>query len=928
MKANLKISCAVAALLYGSAGAALADSPGQPVTAGPEASSGGVEEVIVTAERREQSIEKVPMTIQAFSADELQAANVNDLQDLLKYTPSVTYGNNGAGQGEIFMRGLSNGFRGNQSTGTVGLYPNVAIYLDEQSMQFPARNVDIYMVDMQRVEVLEGPQGTLFGGGAEAGAIRYITNKPDVTQFSFNAQGMGGLTSDGAPNAGFNATINVPIIDNKLAVRAVFYYDHQGGYIDNVYSQFQRSDLDPGNVVLGINPAGANPVTGLGGTCPDGGTSYFVQGGKGWCTLQGAPVANNASLVKRDQNPVDHEGGRIEALYDIDKDWNVLISESLQRLDAQGLSVEYPIGSNFQTLAPLQVTAFSPSYDKDSYSNTAWTVNGKIGDFSAIYTGGYTLRNVTQQMEYSNYTRTYYGVYYSCSGGGSSAYSVIDQGGPQKCNSPATSWHDSIRNTHMSHEFRLSAPDDWRLRGLVGAYYESFRIYDDMNFNYKTIPTCTSALLAAQTAGEPVCLGLVEPYPGNTTVSPAIPPAFANDPNPRGPMTAFGEDTKRGYDQTAFFASLDFDIIPKVLTATAGTRWFQYNEFEKGSVYTTNTHCENVLVCDDSLTYLTKTYPKHDIDAHNDKTTFAGFKSRVGLNWQIDDDVMAYYLFSQGYRPGGFNRYNANDVLNFGKSNPQWVTPNSYRPDSLTNQEIGIKGLFFNRDLEVNLSAYAMRWSNVQFLFFQPLYTGNITFATNGPSYNIKGTELQFVGRPWDGWTFQGSATYNENTEASAPCIIANLANPPGQGAPVGSCITQANGSPYANPYGVVGGVAAFSPKWQGNIRARYDWNIFDYAAFAAVGASYTGSMYNQPANYVSGNGVLIPSTTYLRYLQPSYTTFDAQFGVSKDQWSAELFGENLGNSHASTFTSSAQWIKSEVPLRPRVIGLKVSYTY
>ena len=94
------------------------------------------------------------------------------------------------------------------------------------------------------------------------------------------------------------------------------------------------------------------------------------------------------------------------------------------------------------------------------------------------------------------------------------------------------------------------------------------------------------------------------------------------------------------------------------------------------------------------------------------------------------------------------------------------------------------------------------------------------------------------------------------------------------------------------------------------------------------VGMSYTGSMYNQPANYVSGNGILIPSTTYLRYLQPAYTTFDAPLGVVKDHWTAQIFGENLGNSHASTFTSSAQWIKSEVPLRPRVIGLKVGFTY
>jgi len=82
--------------------------------------------------------------------------------------------------------------------------------------------------------------------------------------------------------------------------------------------------------------------------------------------------------------------------------------------------------------------------------------------------------------------------------------------------------------------------------------------------------------------------------------------------------------------------------------------------------------------------------------------------------------------------------------------------------------------------------------------------------------------------------------------------------------------------------------------------------------------------MYNQPATYASGDNVLIPNTTYLRYLQPSYTTVDATIGVAKDNWFAELYGTNLGNSHASTFTSSAQFIKSEVPIRPRVIEIKI----
>ena len=498
-------------------------------------------------------------------------------------------------------------------------------------------------------------------------------------------------------------------------------------------------------------------------------------------------------------------------------------------------------------------------------------------------------------------------MYYTCSGG-TSSYSQIDKGGPLTCHSPVTSWHDSTRNTHLSQEARLSTPDDWRLRGIVGAYYEDFKIYDDMNFNYKTIPTCTAADLAAQVGGEPVCLGAVEPYPGST----------ANDPNPRGPNTAFGEDVQRGYTQTALFGSLDFDIIPKVLTVTAGTRWFQYKEFELGSVYTTGTGCENVLTCHAS-------FPKHDIDAHNDHATFAGFKSRLGVTWNVTDDVMAYYLFSQGFRPGGFNRYNTNAVLKDASGNPQWVTPNSFRPDSLTNNEIGVKGFV----LRSQSRAEPLRLRDALEQCAVPVLPAALHRQRD---LRDQRSQLQHqrrrvqLHRPSDGRAHAVRALRPTTRirKPACPASSATFRRAP----PSGSASPKSAASHYPNPYGTVGGVAAFSPKWQGNIRARYDWDLMNYNAFAAVGMSYTGSMYNQPANYVSGNGVLIPSTTYLRYFQPSYVTFDAQFGVVKDQWTAQIFGENLGNSHASTFTSSAQWIKSEVPLRPRVIGLKVSYTY
>src|SRR5579862_4538939 len=224
MQAKLKISCAVAAILSGCGAAYAADT----------SASSGLETVIVTAERRDQSVQNVPSTVQAFTGPVLSDLDITTLDNLLKYTPNITYGNNGPGQGEIIMRGLSNGFRGNQSSGTIANFPNVAIYLDDQSMQFPARNVDIYMVDLDRIEILEGPQGTLFGGGAEAGAIRYITNKPKLDVTSGQASAAYGITTGGAPNSRLNATLNLPLIPEALALRAVVFSEHQGGYVANV----------------------------------------------------------------------------------------------------------------------------------------------------------------------------------------------------------------------------------------------------------------------------------------------------------------------------------------------------------------------------------------------------------------------------------------------------------------------------------------------------------------------------------------------------------------------------------------------------------------------------------------------------------------------------------------------------------------------
>jgi outer membrane receptor protein involved in Fe transport len=896
MKSGYLVSCALAALMSGVSIAANAATDTVDATATTTAeSSAAVADIVVTATRRDETIQNVPMTVQAFTGKAITQLNINTLDDILKYTPNVTFGNNGPGQGVIFMRGLSSGLQGGQSSATIATFPNVALYLDEQSMQFPARNVDVYTVDLERIEILEGPQGTLFGGGAQAGVIRYITNKPQLSDFSGYAEAEGGVTSEGAPNYAFNVTLNIPILKDKLAVRVVLYDDHHGGYIDNVPSTFTRSNNDLGNVYFNIMPNAA-------GLCPNG-----LPGGgpHNLCALPNAPQGNNFQLAMPNFNPVTYQGARVSALYQVNDDWNVLIQQSWQDLDAEGLSSQYPVGSDFQPLKPLQITSFEPSFDHDSWQNTSWTVNGKLGPLKAIYTGGWMDRHLTQQSDYSNYSRSVGGMYYQCTGGSTGFGNA-----PPVCFSPLSSWRDVVRNTHLTNEFRISTPDDWRFRAIGGVFNEQFRIYDNMNFNYKTIPSCTPQNLAIALGGGQVCLANVTTAPGST----------ANQPGERSDITAFGEDTQRGYDQTALFVSLDFDVIPHVLTFTLGTRWYDYNEFEVGSQYATTTGCLNVPngQCVGGLV---------NIDSAHDRVTYTGFKSRANATWHVTPDTMAYFTFSQGFRPGGFNRSVSKVAPGPGGINggPQFLKPNGYAPDSLDNYELGLKTELLDHRVQVNLSMYHMDWYNVQLLFFNPTELGNTTFGVNGPNYAVNGGEFQVVARPTDELSIQASGSYNDNRQTTSPCLVNNITGSPG----FGQCITQVVQKgvglvPFQNPFGLIGSTPPFSPKFEGQITARYEWHLDVYKPYVQIGGNYTGSQFNQPATYTSGVGVLIPNTTLLRYQIPAYGTIDAAVGVSTDKWLIELYGSNLADSHASTLTNSEQFIKQEVPLRPRVIMLKV----
>src|SRR5271167_5223568 len=252
---NSKLSISIAAILGVLSGA-------RSLAATAEGGSDALEEITVTAQRRSQSMQDVPISMQAFTGQALQQLNIETFDDYIKYLPNVTSANNGPGQSEVFMRGLSAGSQASQGSAATGLWPNVAIYLDNQSGQLPNRNLDVYAADLNRIEVLEGPQGTLYGAGAEAGVIRYITNEPKLDATEANVKAGYGVTAHGNPNSDVTGVLNLPLIADTMAVRAVIYDDSRGGYIDNVPANFTRKNTD-----IGIGNANYPAVN---GACPDG----------------------------------------------------------------------------------------------------------------------------------------------------------------------------------------------------------------------------------------------------------------------------------------------------------------------------------------------------------------------------------------------------------------------------------------------------------------------------------------------------------------------------------------------------------------------------------------------------------------------------------------------------------------------------------
>lgn len=912
MKSNHKLSRTIAAIL--SASAAHAVMAANPTDAAAPALPGGtlqLQEVIVTAQRRAENEQKVPITMQALTGKTLQSLHVQTFADYVKYLPNVTTSSEGPGNTTIVMRGVSDGALNGTSVNTIGSFPNVALYLDDQSAAQPGANLDIYAVDLQRMEVLEGPQGTLFGAGAEAGVVRYITNKPDLYATEVNVDSGYGVTAHGDPNSNVNAVFNWPIIDGKLAARLVWFTDRRGGYINNLPATFSRSPNDNG---LAYENGGVVPTN--------------------------SETINNYQIAGNAINPLTYGGGRAEVKYQINDEWSVLLTDMYQNMDAEGVFYEMPYASsgpdvgsaqvfllpgsispqhpggisvgpfNGSPLPPLSVNLFNPSYDKERWNSTELEVQGQVGPMSLVYAGSYLDRNTDQVVDYTNYSRGRYGYYYQCTG---VSFSSTTGNANATCYSPSSTWHATNHLTHTSQELRLSTPQEWRLRGVGGLYYEDYKLDTLTQWLYRSVPLCSPTGLTSD------CFLPVASFPGmpyQVGGQSSLNPAFFND------------DT-RGFIQRAAYMSLSFDILPHRLTITGGVRYFSMSETEHGGSVG-SFYCEKYApssyygTCTNSNATAFTAPGSGNFGSLNGDPNLSysanylkqnGMRGRGSLQWQITPQIMAYYTYSQGFRPGGFNRGTGLFEPD-ASGNPQWSRPGAYVSDNLTNNEIGWKTRWFDNRLQVNGSVYQENWSNAQTgLLCSQCGFGNLTMMVNGPDYRVRGTELSIDALPMRGLSVNASAAWNSGQQTNSPQLIDNVPGSPNFGKPITEYYLNGEAIPVPNVFGKVGGPLAYSPPFEANMRVRYDWLVGSYIPYVQAGVQHSAHSYSPTGEIETDE-------------QPAWTTYDASVGVSNGPWILSLVGTNLTNLNKSLFTSRREFILTETPMRPRVIELTFSYRY
>ena len=909
--------------------------------------SGQIEEIIVTATKRAESTQDIPVAVSALKGEDLENLRISNFDDYVRYLPNVVSMGTGPGESELYIRGAAT----EQSKKTVsaiqGASPAVALYLDEQPVSFGGRNLDVYATDLNRVEVLPGPQGTLFGASSQSGTVRLITNKPVLGEFEAGASVDVSTTRGGDVSHSQQAYLNMPLRDD-MALRIAAYHDEQAGWLDNV------SNLDgSGNVIPG------------GRRTNDGGLVAVINRND----ISGAPVhpdstfdqLDNSALAEEDFNDARYVGGRVSLAYEPTDNFSLLVQHTQQSLETDGVFAYDPnLGDRSNT------SRFSPEGSEDDFGLTTLTLNGRIGMLDAIYTVGYLDREMESMIDYAGYSLGGgYQVYYLCEGvrdwGKSSGFEGYGGTVPvTSCYDSHGRYQDETDSKRVTQEFRVSMPDDYRMRVTAGAFFDEQTTRGTGAFGY------TANRIPGDEDGSWPALGLIV---DNRQGASRAGKMYAPDIN-------FVNDFTRKTEQMALFGQVDFDLTPTV-TASFGARWYDIDFDFKGTTNSSFLCKYGTDGCDIDAVAGDRNFNNHVTarlralgegtpesinafwgdggeavleaiqegelnvdDLDNDGVLNASdVIFRASLDWKVTDDILLFTTFGQGFRPPITNRNAARPANNpNGRSQYDgYRVPAIALTDDMENYEWGIKADLFDRTLRFNATGYYSEITDLQVSRFDPANVAFLVFIENVGDAEILGVDSDFIWAPTANLTISGAFSIIDTELTRLNKQLVDIAVPEGSELP-------------------------FTPDFSGNLRMRYEFDLpvnGGSLAYVSAGLSYTG----ESKSGITGSAYHIEDTLKLvtggagsglsisdegdvfaggncgtydnlvncrngRYIQDDYVLLDMAVGLQSDTWGAELYVDNVTDERAELHVDTLQYVPKVVTNRPRSFGVRFSYDY
>lgn len=720
--------------------------------------AGGLEEIIVTAQKRVEDVQKVPISIQVLGGEKLEQLQVSNFTDYAKYLPSMSFATLGPGQSEVYFRGISSGY----TVLHAGYLPSVGTYLDETPVTTISGVLDVHMYDIQRVEGLAGPQGTLYGASSLAGTLRIITNKPDPNKFDAGFDVKGGVVSKGGdPNASFEGFVNLPAGDHA-AIRLVGFYDKEAGYIDNVPQSvtYQR----PAGGTFDATPTSDRPwLWTIHYTSTDY-SNLFANPHPG--------TFNNAPIVAKNQNTVENSGGRVAMKLDLNDHWTVMPTVMHQDQKAHGdFSFDPKKGD-------LKVADMRPTYNNDSWTQSALTITGKISNLDVVYSGSWFTRHVDNQYDYAQYSIAYDYCFHVC-------YTYFPDVGHQDnpnnnkldvnpvLPDPTQYVQNHDNYTKLSHEFRISTPADYSTRLIAGAFFQRQTDAIRAEFRVDGISDYWSV--------------------------------------PRNPGILYLTDQDRIDRDSALFADVTHDFTDK-FKISAGLREFQVNNTLYGFFgYNANLpSASGVHIC------FANAPPGVTRPCINTQSTVkeSGETHRVNFTYQFEPNRMVYATYSTGYRPGGNNR------------RPQAKT---WSADTITNYEIGWKTSWRGNTVRFNGALFHEDWKGAQVSIQGQ---NGITSQVNAGDAKTEGFETQLDWQATGNLTLSLSGTYVKAQTTTDFC----------QPTPLGSVVSGQTNCNVTGLDAPAGTQLPGTPKLKANATARYRFSMAGMESFAQLAGVYQGS--------------------------------------------------------------------------------------